>query len=415
MREQFEAICHEQAIVKKTIAGPEKWQTAKTQLIEGHPHLLQLFQNADQEQLTPLHLCLDVLCLDVTKRLRIVERAMTLAEAKNLLGINPAEARQLRQQLIDILTANHFVNKHESENWEGLKAQWLDQGRLLQRVPADEGPEREKALKALQMLTRDIMKRWNDSQTQRDPNKTKKGKQAGGDADDPTDGAEDEQHTAAPLSRQRKRAQTQAVQATAAHDLASHGPHSSTAAPVQTTDLQIDPSLLLAASASSVAAMPHASPSHQLYATNNAQSYDASAYDDSAPQLYDSGPEPTNAQQSHAQAFAQPVPAYFRLHAQSTVSGAPPLWLAALAAPSMSALRAAALSFSTALTNPDSTMTAAKIEGLVAGVGGAAEMLFQIDADDELVAYLEHVGRGKASFVVEVHGTAGDGEWAGRG
>lgn len=161
-RDQFEAICREHDVVKKTTAGPEKWQAAKEQLIGNHEQLKQAFRLSEPTQTDRLHLSLDVICMDVTKRMRGSERAMTLAEAKNLLGINPEKGRQLRQALIDLLTANNFVNKHESGNWEQLRQKWVMDSGLLQRIAPIESQEHEKGLRAIQMICRDIMKRWRD-------------------------------------------------------------------------------------------------------------------------------------------------------------------------------------------------------------------------------------------------------------
>ena len=164
IRARFQDICQKHQISKKTTAGPDRWQAAKSQLIQSHPHLQQVFQMEEQPQLDQMRLSLDVICMDVTKRLRTMEHQMTLAEAKNLLDINPEEGRRLRQALMDTLTLHNFVNKHESGNWEQLKQIWMAETGLNDRIPAIGSPAYEQSLRAVQVICRDIMKRWRDAQ-----------------------------------------------------------------------------------------------------------------------------------------------------------------------------------------------------------------------------------------------------------
>lgn len=167
VRNIFQTICHENGIVKKTLAGPEKWQAAKNQLIQSHARLAQVFQQTEQLQVDQMHLSLDVICMDVTKRARTVERQMTLAEAKNMLGIDPEEGRRIRQVLMDLLKANNFVNKHESGNWEQLKQQWMIQAGLSRLIPGPGTNDHEQSIRAVQVICRDIMKRWRDARVAR--------------------------------------------------------------------------------------------------------------------------------------------------------------------------------------------------------------------------------------------------------
>lgn len=150
--------------MKKTTVGPERWQAAKSQLMQCNEQLGLAFQQADQAQADQMRLSLDVICMDVTKRLRNLEHHMTLAEAKNMLKVNPEEGRRLRQALIDLLAANKFVNKHESDNWDQLKQQWMTQSGLVQRIPPIGSSDRDRGLRAAQAICRDIMKRWRDGQ-----------------------------------------------------------------------------------------------------------------------------------------------------------------------------------------------------------------------------------------------------------
>lgn len=172
LRDHFQRICEEAGFIKKTVAGPERWQAAKDKLIQESPHLQQVF-SAEPTQRDAKALALDVVCTDVTKRMRTLERRMTLAEAKNALGVNPEESRQIRNAFYDTLKADHFTSKLEAgdEHWAELKARWIHNTPLLQRIlePGSADPEHASKLKALEVLCRDVMKRLRDDQTKRDP------------------------------------------------------------------------------------------------------------------------------------------------------------------------------------------------------------------------------------------------------
>lgn len=349
IREQFETISREQNLVKKTVCGPERWQAAKEQLIRGNPYLLSLFSEMDPEKLTPMHLCLDVICMDVSKRVRNLEVAMTLAEAKNVLGVNPEEGRLLRARLIEMLNTSGFISRQETGDWEDVKQQWLLETGLNQRFPAEDGPERERGQRALRILCRDMMKRWRDAQSHRDPNAVNKAKKTNG-------------HGQTKTSAQRAKARpAQRVGQAVASD-ATQG--------AAREDHQIDPSLLLAANTSSTLPQTH-------------------------PQIINTG-HGIASQPPHQVA---PIAAYFRLSPYSVVDGIPKIWLGALSSHSVTDLYAAAQSF------PGADMyIIAKIEGVAVSANGT-DMTFQIDQDDELSAYLGFVGGGKATFVVHL-GTA---------
>ncbi|PWY69677.1 hypothetical protein BO70DRAFT_365598 [Aspergillus heteromorphus CBS 117.55] len=172
VRDEFQRICEEAGFIKKTVAGPERWQEAKNRLIEESHHLQQVFWH-DPNQLEVKTLALDVLCTDVTKRMRTLERRMTIAEAKNILGINPEESRQVRNAFYNTLKADHFTSKLEAgdEHWKELKEEWIQSSELLRQIlaPGSADPEHSTKVKALEVLCRDVMKRLRDDQTKRDP------------------------------------------------------------------------------------------------------------------------------------------------------------------------------------------------------------------------------------------------------
>ncbi|KAK6810507.1 hypothetical protein RU639_013695 [Aspergillus parasiticus] len=172
IRDQFQRICEDAGFIKKTVAGPEKWQEAKNKLIQESQHLQHVFWE-DPNQLDAKALALDVVCTDVTKRMRTLERRMTIAEAKNALGVNPEESRQIRNAFYNTLKADHFTSKLEAgdEHWTKLKEQWIQSSELLQQIlaPGPTDTEHTTKLKALEVLCRDVMKRLRDDQTKRDP------------------------------------------------------------------------------------------------------------------------------------------------------------------------------------------------------------------------------------------------------
>ncbi|EOD47851.1 putative glutamyl-trna amidotransferase subunit a protein [Neofusicoccum parvum UCRNP2] len=158
LRDQFQTICEEESVIKKTLAGPDKWQQVKDRLIAENEHLQAQFTDEQMEKPDQKMLSLDVICTDVTKRMRTMERRMTIAEAKNIIGVNPAESRQIRDEFYEILKADHITRSA-----------------ILQRIlaPGDTDPQHQQRLKALEVLCRDVMKRLRDDQTKRDPSRKK--------------------------------------------------------------------------------------------------------------------------------------------------------------------------------------------------------------------------------------------------
>ncbi|KAI1002891.1 hypothetical protein K3495_g5311 [Podosphaera aphanis] len=177
IRSRFQRICEGADIMKKTIAGPERWEAAKDRLIQESPHLQSVFWINDENQ-DAKKLALDVICSDVTKRMRTLERRMTIAEAKNALGVNPEESRHLRNAFYQVLKADHFTSKLEAgeDHWKVLKNQWINGSELLQRIlaPSELDPQHRNKVKAMEVLCRDVMKRLRDDQTKRDPTRKKK-------------------------------------------------------------------------------------------------------------------------------------------------------------------------------------------------------------------------------------------------
>ena len=354
VRVQFQDICKREDIVKKTTAGSEKWQAAKDVLIRENAHLHAVFFD-DVSKVDQKYLSLDVLCTDVTKRMRTADHKMTLADAKNIIGINPNQSREIRDAFYDILKADNFTSKLETgdQHWSDLKQRWIDNSDTVRSVLAQgtEDPEHDNKRKALEIICRDVMKRFRDDQHKRDPSRKKQ--------------VHEPESEQAPGTSQRTSSMSPTM------PTAPSSP-SRPIAQLLPNDLQIDPSLLLAASDPSVAAD---------FQTRNAQEYTPVDYSN-------------NSYAPHA----GPIPVFFRLspfsqtqHLQQPLNQ---LWLSTLTSGSMQELRALAVK-----DFPNSV--AAQVEGMVSDLNGN-DIPYVLDRDDELGAYLTHTSGGKATFSITV-------------
>ncbi|QSZ37578.1 hypothetical protein DSL72_008676 [Monilinia vaccinii-corymbosi] len=401
IRARFQRICEEAGIIKKTIAGPERWEAAKDRLIQESPHLQTVFWN-NEENLDAKKLALDVVCGDVTKRMRTLERRMTIAEAKNALGVNPEESRQLRNAFYQTLKADHFTSKLEAgeEHWKELKASWINGSELLQNLlaPGDADPQHAQKVKAMEVLCRDVMKRLRDDQTKRDPTRRKKfdstfqPDQSMEQFHHSEDGAptfqQDPQealiqtaaHAHAHSQNQvQSHMQAQARQAQAqAHAQAQSQvqpqPQAHTAVMVNHGDMQIDPSLLLAAA--NDPGLMNRSMQNQFAGPQ----YTDQQYVAQAAQTFPSTTPPSMA-------------VYFRLHPTSEVTTSTRLWISTLDVVSLDELRRLA-------SSKVPGTYAAHIEGCM----GSAEheITIPIDNEEELEAYLRAIGGVKPIFSVQL-------------
>jgi hypothetical protein len=411
VRECFLQMCKEQDVTKKTIAGPEKWSQIVQQLIRDDEHLAQVFhqepevlQNNDAlfRPKGQRALSLDVICMDVTKRLRTMDTRMTLADAKNLLGLNPEQTRYIRSAFADKLKAAQFANKHEAgeERWTELKQTWVNESENLMRALAhgEEDPDYARKLRALEVLARDVMKREQQGETAKDPNKKRQVHQGPGPGPAPPVVAP---HPTILGNKERQHASIGRKETTQA---------SYTTAPLLSTasDLQIDPSLLLAASDAAILPVSDYPPQHH---------YQPGQYLPATQHQHQQHNSQNQYQQEHystASSIPTPLPVYFRLHQHSsTPIPAKSVWLSIVHTPSVVELR------DIAMREHPGTMVH-KLEGLITYRGGRAdrEVAVEVTDDGELGAYLGHVKRGeggaaqgKATFIVLL-GPSGEGEYA---
>ncbi|OCK84852.1 hypothetical protein K432DRAFT_378201 [Lepidopterella palustris CBS 459.81] len=413
VRDHFQAICEEEGVLKKTIAGPDKWAEVKDRLVRENAHLQNIFwgdgtqslQDGQAAKNDQKVLSLDVICTDVTKRMRTLERRMTIAEAKNSLEINPEESRQIRHAFYAKLQAHQFFSKLEAgdEHWNELKKQWVEESDMLQRILAPGAADANHELKkrAVEVLARDVMKRLRDDQTRKDPSKKKQVNTGPGPGPaKPSMNAHviaktysaSATRTSSELVKRAGRpkicTQTQTQNKTQNQTEVQYQPHSQTRNQNQNENqnqttslslpqsLQIDPSLLLAA----------ADPS--LTHDENNTSYTSD---------FTSHPYPSHPH-THSIPLTTPIPIYFRLNPHSTTPlPSKHIWLSALHFATVAEIRTLAMR-----EHPGTLVV--KIEGLIVlrGQGGVQrEMLYAIDDEVELGGYLAHVGQGgKVTFVV---------------
>ena len=281
---------------------------------------------------------------------------MTLAEAKNALGVNPEESRQIRNAFYDTLKADHFTSKLEAgdEHWAELKARWIYNTPLLQRIlePGSADPEHASKLKALEVLCRDVMKRLRDDQTKRDPARKRSTPRASAQNAPPSNNI--------PVHNLLHSGISNGISTLASQALAS--------APISASelgDMQIDPSLLQAAN----------DPSSY---TANAQHEPGSAFEYMDPII-------------HSTLLNTTV--WFQCSPQSQLQGSAPAkpWMEKLATRSVEEVRQIITA-----RYPYSILS--KIEGVDKDEHGN-ESFFPVDEDHELDAYLAHVHGRKALLV----------------
>ncbi|OHE91125.1 hypothetical protein CORC01_13572 [Colletotrichum orchidophilum] len=429
VRTTFARLCEESGIVKKTIAGPDRWETVKDRLVRETPQLRAvMWESRDNNESKKL--ALDVICTDITKRARTLEKRITLAQAKNVLGINPEEARILRAAFENILREEGLSCKSEAgpAQWGKLKARWEAGSELVRRIIALEGDgdpaahtEKERAL---DVIARDVMKRLRDDisrkhqprkrggVTQQAQLSCDPGHQEGvqgnhaqstqpemvddfGDQDDLGGGQYvDASQVPPPMGLVASSGGSQQpqmlmptvsmqVQAAAAADPMGHSAARilSSALLGQANMAALDShhmgsSLLLEADAQAAFVDQHYA---QQFAT--AAAAQQPVFNTHAP------PSPLPRPQQPSLSSTS-VAVYLRLHPSSTFVTTSPIWIATLSSHSVQELRhAAASKFPGAIC--------LRLEGVLKD-GKGAEMPLQIEQDPELAAYLAHL-RGAAT------------------
>lgn len=180
MRDIFEEICQTKNVIKKTLCGAETWKAVREELVDRYAHLQSMFRghSAAGVNETQKPMALDLICMDVTKKMRTISNRVTITDAKNILGVTPHEGREVRSAFGAILKGDHFTSKLEvpREYWENLKQKWIDESPLLQLKLGDPetDPDYNAKLKSLESIACDVQKRHRDEQTKKDPTTLRK-------------------------------------------------------------------------------------------------------------------------------------------------------------------------------------------------------------------------------------------------
>lgn len=166
VRQQFQTICETEGIFKKSVAGPKRWEDVKNALINRIDPLRTVFW-IDKSNLEQKQLALDVVCSDVTKRMReSLDKPLLMADVKNILDLDPEKTREVRLAFYKILEADGFTSKVAlgPERWHELKQKWVDECDTLRKTftRLEEPQTGMLKHKALEALATDVMKRLRD-------------------------------------------------------------------------------------------------------------------------------------------------------------------------------------------------------------------------------------------------------------
>lgn len=170
LRQQFMDICNEMEIVKKTKCDPGQWEASKDRLIRENLHL-NAIMHIPHPNPNEVANALEVICSDVTKKIRVLNTKITMQDANNGLRLNPAESKQIRHIFYELLDQDGYTTKLEfgQERWEELFQLWLTKSEILIRIQ-QQGIDAQK-LKYLKVLTRDAQKRLCDYRIKNNPEK----------------------------------------------------------------------------------------------------------------------------------------------------------------------------------------------------------------------------------------------------
>ncbi|KAM3424905.1 hypothetical protein BST61_g6879 [Cercospora zeina] len=345
IRKDFQTICENLNIVKKTKCADGVWDEAKSILIRENMHLSAMMHplQPDQERKA---IALDCLCQDVTKRMRVADKQITVAEANNIIGINPTESKAIRRSLYEILAADHFESRLLSgeDHFQELRQQWLtaNDERLQQAIDSQD----PRKVKAVELLSRDAMKRFREDRNKRGERQIVQRNGKYGPGPGPAWAATAPRSKAGAEARALREAQLPVPMpmlqgGQQARGFSQQDGASTLAQPVEPHNL--DPAL--------------------------------------------SAPGPFVIEQT-----PQPIPAWFRLSPNSKLAAShPKLWHGKVATATMKDLHAAA-------TGKAGVAVVTKISGVVKNPDGTEDS-WQIDLDDELEVYLEAAGE-KPTFMV---------------
>lgn len=162
IRDEFLRLCRENKVYKKSDVEPARWEDIKRQLIEAQPHLqTQLWgEGAEREGLEMRKISLDQICIETSKLLR--KARYTLADAKQVLNLDPHKLQEARRHLMGILIDDEFTSLVEmgKRRFKELKQRWIEDSALIkQALKPTEKYTHEEKMKAVEYLSKDVAKR----------------------------------------------------------------------------------------------------------------------------------------------------------------------------------------------------------------------------------------------------------------
>lgn len=377
IRNQYEGICREMGIIKMSLCQEGQWQASKDRLVRENMHLSSVLHPL-QSDIDKRNNALNCICSDVTKRMRGAQRSMTIADASNVLGLDPLQSKDIRRGLYEILEAAQFTSVLAcgNEKYEELKQQWYANSELLSRVMA-EGDQVK--VRAVNVLCKDARKRYCDDLIKKHPDARVVIPQKGyGPGPGPA-------HRIPGQHKKNKSNVSTTSPATAA---------------ATSTSFTNRPTLIPLGPAWEGREIPQQRMSTLFDLAGQDINFDLdplltkTTHGPPWPPPMSGTMDTSPATQSRPQAAS--IAAYFRLAPNSTLIGHHPrMWLGKLAGASMGELRKAA-------TAKAGAARVAKIHGVAKNEDGS-ENSWLIESDDELEVYLSEAGE-KATFVVLLEG-----------
>ncbi|TKA41626.1 hypothetical protein B0A54_06514 [Friedmanniomyces endolithicus] len=353
IRQDYEVICRDMGIErKKTFLSNGMWQASKDRLVRENMHLSGVMHPL-QPDLDRKATAVDVICSDVTKRMRDQPKRLTVADANNGLGLNPSDSKELRKMFYGILDDDQFTTRLAcgDEHWNELRLIWNASSPLLQQVMAEGDPHK---IRCVDVLCRDATKRRNDDYVRKGPNRR-----------------EPQQRVSGP------------------------GPGSARApAAAKKGKTAVTPTK----PAPAVAKEPKKTPTKKVTKIHAKKSAAACALGTQAQPIDADRLDPALSAMSNPYTAVEPlsIPVYFRLSPQSQIIGHHPrLWLGKLTARTVSAVHQAA-------TSKAGAAQVTKVHGLIKNED-ESEDSYLIEGDEELDVYLGAAGE-KASFLVVLEG-----------
>lgn len=401
LRSHFQKICEEEGFAKKTVSGPSKWEAAKKRLIHERPHLQSVFW-ISQEGIDKKLVALDVICTDVTKRMRIIDAHMSLQDAKSALGLNPVQTHQVRMAWFKLLNDGQIAAKGDTKpgQWESMKHQWVQESDHLRNLDlTGTNPESIRRTWALEFIALDVLKRRREER--RKLGKTSESRlerQASVSRDDSTGLADADDGHFVPIPYESQ-------PSTATYERSRRGPGRGT---VSTRPEMADVSRSMGTfqeqqqqcrqglrSWVNMSISANSQMGQSLYTRPNTQSEFANQ-----PYMaqHFTGPAASTTPSSSAYSMQAAAPTSFavflRVHPSSTHVTNTGLWIGTMASHTVQELRQTAVA-----KFPGACCV--RIEGILKD-GKGSELMLPIEEDQELSAYLSHVESGAPTFAVQL-------------